>query len=65
MGHRHISGQQGNETVDKLAKEALKKNLVDVTLGRNEIKSGINRKIIRMWQQDGKIAAQVGGIIIL
>ncbi len=38
---------------DNLAKKALKKNLVDVKvpLGRNEIKSVINRKIIRIWQQ--------------
>ncbi len=48
----HI-GIVGNETADKLAKKALKKNLVDikVPLGRNEIKSVINRKIIRIWQQ--------------
>ncbi len=48
----HI-GMVGNETAHKLAKKALKKNLVDVKvpLGRNEIKSVINRKIIRIWQQ--------------
>ncbi len=38
---------------DKLAKKALKKNLVDVEvpLGRKEIQSVIDRKIIRIWQQ--------------
>ncbi len=43
----------GNETADELAKEALKKNLVDVKvpLGRSEIKSVIHRKIIKIWQQ--------------
>lgn len=48
----HI-GIEGNETADKLSKEALKKNLVDVKvpLGRNEIKSVINGKVIRIWQQ--------------
>ncbi len=48
----HI-GIVGNETADKIAKKTLKKNSVDVKvpLGRNEIKSVINRKIIRIWQQ--------------
>uniref|UniRef100_A0A8C1TCJ5 RNA-directed DNA polymerase from mobile element jockey n=1 Tax=Cyprinus carpio TaxID=7962 RepID=A0A8C1TCJ5_CYPCA len=48
----HI-GIVGNEKADQLAKEALKKNLVDikVPLGRSEVKSVINKEIIKLWQQ--------------
>lgn len=48
----HI-GIVGNEIADKLAKEALRKDLIDIKihLGRNEVRSIINREIIRIWQQ--------------
>lgn len=43
----------GNEIADKLARETLKKNMVEVEvpLGRSEIKFEINRKLIQEWQQ--------------
>lgn len=48
----HI-GIVGNETADKLAKEALGKDMVDIKipLGRNEVRSIIHREVIRIWQQ--------------
>lgn len=43
----------GNEIGDKLAKEALRKDLIDIKipLGRNEVRSIINREITKIWQQ--------------
>ncbi len=41
----------GNEDVDKIAKQALKNNVIDLLLGKSEVKSLIKTDVKNMWQE--------------
>lgn len=51
-------GLRGNELADKMAKQTLKKDTIDVKLGKNDGKLVIGSRLWNIGRKDGEVKLQ-------